>query len=219
VLAATMPAGELSRSLLERMVGAADLPNAAQILSLKGHPLAKTFRRAVAAYASSGDLLQLEVALDLAYFEVALATAERERAPDSFRRYLQLEIDATNLATAIKLRGRGLEPERFFVDGGRAVSRPVFVEIAQAPHGTAQPALRAPFDALGDRSDLASVEATVRDVRERFVRTLSLEPLDIGLVTHYLHAKEREAAHLRLVARGTYYGVSGDTLKRELGHA
>jgi V/A-type H+/Na+-transporting ATPase subunit C len=219
VRAATMPAGALTLATLERMVGANDLPNAAQILILKDHPLAKAFRRAVASYVADGDLLRLEVALDLAYYQVALATAEREGAPESFVRYLQLEIDATNLGTAIKLRDRGLDAERFFVDGGRVVSKATFLEIANAPAGTALPSLRPPFDAVGERADLAAVEATVREARDRFVRSQALEPLDIGLVVHYLHAKEREAAQLRLVARGAYYGVSSDTLKRELGHA
>lgn len=219
VLAATMPAGELTRATLERMVGAADLPNAAQILNLRGHPLARTFRRAVARYATSGDLFELEVTLDLAYFAEALATAERVGAPDAFVRYLQLEIDAVNLATAVKLRDRELDAERFFVEGGRVVSRATFLEIARTPGDAPLPTLRPPFDTFGDRGDLATVEATVRAVRERYVRAMALQPLDIGLVTHYLLTKEREAAHLRLVARGTYYGVSPETLKRELGHA
>jgi V/A-type H+/Na+-transporting ATPase subunit C len=216
---ATLPAGELDDRMLERMLGASDLPNAAQVLMLRGHPLASAFRRAVASYAASGDLLELEVAIDLAYHEIARETVEGEKVPPAFERYLQAEVDATNLRTALKLRGRGLEPARFYVDGGRVVSRALFVEIASAPPGGSLPALRPPFDAIGDASDLGSVEVGLRSVLERYARGLAYDPLDIGLVTHYLYAKEREAAHLRLVARGTYYGVPGDTLRRELGHA
>jgi V/A-type H+/Na+-transporting ATPase subunit C len=216
---ATLPAGELDAGVLARMIGAADLPNAAQVLLLKGHPLAPAFRRAVQAYAASGDLLELEVAIDLAYHQVARETVEGESVPRAFERYLEVEVDATNLRTALKLRGRGLEPARFFVEGGRVVTRPLFVEIAGAAPGTALPALRPPFDALGDAADLGSIEVGVRAVLERFARSLTKDPLDIGLATHYLYAKEREAALLRLVARGTYYGVPGDTLRRELGHA
>jgi V/A-type H+/Na+-transporting ATPase subunit C len=217
--AATLPAGELDAAVLERMIGAADLPNAAQVLMLKGHPLAPAFRRAVMAYAQRGDLLELEVAIDLGYHEAAQAAVANETVPPAFERYLQVEVDATNLRTALKLRGRGLEPARFYVEGGRVLSKGTFVEIALAPVGAPLPALRPPFDALGDAADLASVEVGVRAVLERFARNLAYDPLDIGLVTHYLYAKEREAALLRLVARGTYYGVPGDTLRREIGHA
>jgi V/A-type H+/Na+-transporting ATPase subunit C len=216
---ATLSAGELDERVLERMIASADLPNAAQVLLLKGHPLAAAFRRAVATYATNGDLLELEVAIDLAYHETARETVEGESVPEAFERYLEVEVDATNLRTALKLRGRGLEPGRFFLDGGRVLTRALFLEIAGAPQGASLPVLRPPFDALGDASDLGSVEVGVRAVLERFARGLTKDPLDIGLATHYLYAKEREAALLRLVARGTYYGVPGDTLRRELGHA
>ncbi|CAN5808527.1 V-type ATPase subunit [soil metagenome] len=217
--AATLPAGALDAHILERMITAADLPNAAQVLVLKGHPLGPTFRKAVAAYAASGDLFELEVAIDLGYHEVVRERVEEHDVPPAFLRYGQIEIDATNLRTALKVRGRGLEPGRFFVPGGRVVSKDVFVEIASSAPGAALPSLRAPFDALGDGGDLASVEVGVRSVLERYAKGLVHDPLDIGLVTHYLYAKEREAALLRLVARGTFYGVPSDTLRRELGHA
>jgi V/A-type H+/Na+-transporting ATPase subunit C len=217
--AATLPAGELDATTLARLATAADLPNAAQILMLKGHPLAPAFRRAVAAYAAAGDLLELELSLDLAYHETVRELLEGVDAPRAFERYLETTVDATNLRTALKLRGREVEPQRFFVEGGRTVSRRLFVEIAAAPAGTSLPALRPPFDAVGEEGDLARVEVAVRGVLEREARGLTHDPLDIGLAAQYLVAKEREAALLRLVARGTYYRVPGDTLRRELGHA
>ncbi len=219
VAAATLPAGELDAIVLRRMIGAADLPNAAQVLLLKGHPLAPDFRRAVQEYTASGDLLELEIAIDLAYHRVVRETVERESVPAAFERYLEVEVDATNLRTALKLRGLSLEPARFFIEGGRVVTRPLFVEIASAAPGAALPPLRRPFDTLAEAANTVGIEAGVRSVLERFARTLTKDPLDIGLVTHYLHAKEREAALLRLVARGTYYGVPADRLRREIGHA
>jgi V/A-type H+/Na+-transporting ATPase subunit C len=219
VAAATLPAGDLDATTLARLATAADLPNAAQLLALKGHPLAPAFRRAVAAYAAHGDLFELEVALDMAYHEVVGELLDGVSAPEAFRRYLKTIVDATNVRTALKLRGRQVEPQRFFVEGGRSVSRHVFVEIASAPVGAALPALRPPFDVVGETGDLARVEVMVRTVLEREARSLTHDPLDIGLAAQYLVAKEREAALLRLVARGTYYRVPGDTLRRELGHA
>jgi V/A-type H+/Na+-transporting ATPase subunit C len=217
--AAILPAGQLDAATLERMALAADLPNASQVLLLRGHPLARAFRRAVTAYAASGDLLELELAIDLGYHATARELVAEVDVPDAFERFVRLDADATNLRTALKLRGRGLESARFFVDGGRVISRDAFLEIAAAPPGAALPPLRPPFDVVGENADLTGVETAVRGIVERVSRSLTHDPLDIGLATHYLFAKEREAALLRLVARGTYYGVPGDTLRRELGHA
>jgi V/A-type H+/Na+-transporting ATPase subunit C len=217
--AATLPAGELDATTLARLATAADLPNAAQVLMLKGHPLAQPFRRAVGRYAAGGGLLELEIAVDLAFHSVARELLAEVDAPDAFERYLEVLVDATNLRTALKLRGRELDAQRFFVEGGRTVSNVLFGEIAAGPVGAALPALRPPFDTVGEGGDLASAEREIRKALERAARTLTADPLDIGLVTHYLVTKEREAALLRLVARGTYYRVPSDTLRRELGHA
>lgn len=219
VAVATLPAGELSANVLDDMARAADLPNAAQRLAIRGHPLADAFRRAVAAYAASGDLLSLEVALDLAYYRHGRETVRDANAPAPFERYLEAEIDGTNLTTAVKLRGREVGPEPFFVEGGRSLALSTYREIAAAEPGAALPALRPPFAALDEAADVGSVEASVRAVLDRFAKTLTTDPLDIGLVTHYLRSKEREAAQLRLIARGTYYGVPAATLRKELGHA
>jgi V/A-type H+-transporting ATPase subunit C len=43
--------------------------------------------------------------------------------------------------------------------------------------------------------------------------------LGIGVVLDYLRRKEAEAARLRLLARGKYYGVPREQLQKELGYA
>ena len=50
-------------------------------------------------------------------------------------------------------------------------------------------------------------------------RRLTLDPLGVGLVADYLRRQERETAQLRLLARGTYYGVPAAALRKELGDA
>lgn len=217
VLGATLPVGELDATTVRTMAGAADLASAAQALVVAGHPLAGEFRAAVAAYAKDADLFALELRLDQAHHASVLASARALGASDTFRAYLALEIDATNLLTAVKLRGRGLDVDACFVPGGDAVSRTQFAEIAGGEPAAPLPELRRPFTGAREHED--DLEAWLRNAVERAARTLTADPLDIGLVTHYLRAKEREAASLRLLARGTFYGVPGATLRRELGHA
>ncbi len=217
VLGATLPVGELDAATVRTMAGASDLASAAQALVVAGHPLASEFRAAVAAYTKAGDLFALELALDQAHHANVLATARAKGASDAFRDYLALEIDATNLLTAIKLRGRGFDVDACFVPGGNAVSRSQFAEIAGGEPGAPLPDLRGPFAGVREHGD--DLEAWLRGAVERAARKLTADPLDIGLVTHLLRAKEREAATLRLLARGTFYGVPAATLRRELGHA
>jgi V/A-type H+/Na+-transporting ATPase subunit C len=217
VLGATLPVGELDAATVRTMAGAGDLASAAQALVVARHPLANEFRAAVAAYAKDGDLFALELTLDQAHHATVLAAARAKGASDTFRAYLALEIDATNLLTAVKLRGRGLDVDPCFVPGGDAVSRSQFAEIATGEPGAPLPELRGPFAGVREHQD--ELEAWLRNAVERAARKLTADPLDIGLVTHFLRAKEREAASLRLLARGTFYGVPAATLRRELGHA
>lgn len=219
VLAAVLPAGDLGTETLRGMAEAADLAAAGQVLALSGHPLAEAFRKGVAAYAGGSDLLAFEIALDRAFYVGWSADAERLPAPDGFRAYVAAEVDATNVRTALKLRGRAVEADRFFVTGGRLVSAATFAELVAQPVGTPLPALRGPFAALADATTAGEVDGRLRGVLDGIARRLSSDPLDIGLVADYLRRKERETARLRLVARGLFYGVPREALVEELGDA
>ncbi len=217
VLAATLPVGALDARTLRLMATAKDLPAAAQALAVTGHPLADAFRAAVGAYVRQGDLFALELALDQAHHASVLEGARKEGTRDAFRQFLAYGVDATNLLTAVKLRGRELEAEPCFVPGGEWLSLKQFLEVAAAPPGAPLPQLRGPFAGVHDHA--GELEGWLRQALEYAARTLTVDPLDIGLVTHFLRVKEREVATLRLLARGTFYGVPADTLRREVGHA
>jgi V/A-type H+-transporting ATPase subunit C len=219
VLAAVLPAGDLTAKTLRGMAESADLAAAGQVLALSGHPLAEAFRKGVAAYADDHDLLAFEIALDRAFYAGWSADAERLPAPEGFRAYVAAEVDATNVRTALKLRGRAVEAARFFVAGGRLVSAATFTELVSQPVGTPLPALRGPFAALADAATPGEVDARLRAVLDGLARRLGGDPLDIGLVADYLRRKEQETARLRLIARGVFYGVPREALVKELGDA
>lgn len=219
VLAAVLPAGDLTAKTLRGMAEAADLAAAGQVLALSGHPLTEAFRKGVAAYADDGDLLAFEIELDRAFYAGWSADAERLPAPEGFRAYVATEIDATNVRTALKLRGRPVEAARFFVAGGRLVSASAFAEIVAQPVGTPLPALRGPFAALADASTPGEADTRLRAILDGLARRLGGDPLDIGLVADYLRRKEQETARLRLIARGVFYGVPRAALVKELGDA
>ncbi|MBW6454762.1 MAG: V-type ATPase subunit [Trueperaceae bacterium] len=216
---AVLPAGSLNASVLRAMAGAEDVGAAGQVLAIARHPLAEAFRQAAAAYRDDGDLLRFEVALDRAFYASWTADAERLPAPAGFRRWARAEIDATNLRTALKLRGRPESAAEYFLAGGRDLTAATYARVAGLPRGEPLPQLTGFLAPVSGAADAAEAEARLVAALDAMLRRLSLDPLDVGLVADYLRRKERETAQLRLLARGKYYGVPRAALAKELGDA
>ena len=213
-------AGELRPATLEALAAAPDLPAAAQALAVTKHPLARAFTRAARGYANDGDLLAFEIALDRAYYVTLVDAAQAPGAPDTFRQHVQREVDAANLRTALKIAGRDVDAGALYLPGGREVSRELFQQLAEAGvEGLAQVASRT-FGDVAQETDLAGAERAIRTALDDAARRAALgDPLGIGVVIRFLRAKESEAAKLRLLARGVFYGVPRSEIEKELGHA
>lgn len=218
-MVAVLPAGSLNASVLRAMAGAGDVAAAGQPLAVARHPLAEAFRQAAAGYRSDGDLLRFEVALDRAFYAQWTADARRLPAPAGFRRWARTEIDATNLRTALKLRGRDTAPGDYFLAGGRDLTEAAYARLVALPVGEPLPQLGGVLAPVSGARDASEAEARLVAVLDGVVRRLSLDPLDVGLVADYLRRKERETAQLRLLARGKFYGVPRAALAKELGDA
>ena len=224
VQAGLLPAGELKPAVLEAVAQASDLPAAAQAVAVTGHPLGPAFTRAVAAYSSDGDLYELELTLDRAYYEALSREVDQGGFPADFRRYLQREIDATNVRTALKLRGDesadtgdAAQAEALFIKGGKEVRRTTFDSLLT---GDTQALANTTFAEVAETDDLSRAEETLRTSLDRQAHKLALrDPLGVGVVLNYLRLKETETARLRLLARGKYYGVPRQQLEQELGYA
>ena len=219
IMAAVLAAGELEASTLRGMAEADGIAAAGQRLALTGHPLTEPFRRAAAAYAADGDLLRFEVSLDRSFFQNWVADARRLPAPGGFRSLVVAELDAANLRTAMKLRGRSADAEGFFVEGGRDLTAAAYARIAAEPVGEPRPRLPGRLSGASGEGAFASVDARLAATLDTATRRLTLDPLDVGLVADYLRRKERETALLRLLARGKYYGVPRAALAKEIGDA
>jgi V/A-type H+-transporting ATPase subunit C len=218
-LAALLPAGELKPSVLEHLATAPDLRSMAQTLAVSDHPLAPDFMTAVKKYVDDGDLYELELALDRAFAVSLRDTAAALPLPASFKAYVALEIDATNLRTALKLRGRDVQAEDLFLPGGNAIgSRQFAAIIADDGEGTLSVLNGTPFAAVASAGSLSAADNIIRGVLDETARKLALaDPLGPGVVLDYLRRKERETARLRLLARGKFYNVPRQQLERELG--
>ena len=214
------PAGTLKPAVLDTVAGATDMAAAAQALLATPTPLKGAFSRAASAYQSDQDLYALELALDRAYYRIIFDTLDRVNAPRDFARYMRREVDATNLRTALKLRGRDTARDDLFIPGGKEVGRAVFDTVAgDTSAGALQVLNGTGFAPVADTSTLSEAEEAIRGVVNQSAKRLAADPLGIGVVANYLRLKEEEAARLRLLARGKFYGVPRDTLSRELGYA
>lgn len=218
---ALLPAGELKPALLETLAASADLPAMAQALAVTGHPLSRAFGRAVRQYSNSGSLLEFELVLDRAYFATLLEGLEDLNAPDQLIRYVRRQIDAANLSTALKVRGKSAPADDLYVPGGREVDRATFSAIIADASGDALAALAGTsFSEVANTSSLAEADRVIREVLDQGARRLgSSDPLGPGVAVDYLRRKEAETARLRLLARGKFYDLPRVQLEKELGHA
>ncbi|MEX2536605.1 MAG: V-type ATPase subunit [Trueperaceae bacterium] len=220
-LQVVLPAGDLRPALIETLAAAPDLPAMAQTLAVTKHPLSRSFSAAVRRYASDGELYALELSLDRAYFKTLLETLDSLDASRELRRHVQRELDATNLSTALKLRGKVVQNDELYVPGGREIDRGTFdAIIADASKSALAPLSGGSFSEVANTDSLSEADAVIRRVLDQSAHRLALsDPLGPGIALDFLRRKEAEMARLRLLARGKYYQVPRSQLERELGHA
>lgn len=202
-----IPAGTLSPAVLQAAVQGGDLASAASALSLSGHPLASALREGLAAYNASGNLIDLEVALDQAYYRYALRAA----SGTALRQYLAREIDVSNALTARSLAGQQAAPT-LFVSGGRDIDAATFARLQGGDlsnGGEVAPILEAPT--------LDEAERAARRLLDGAARSAAAgDPLGVGVAIDYLRRKEQEIARLRLLARAKFYGVPAEQIRQEV---
>ena len=202
-----IPGGTIRPAALQTAAQATDLASAAASLAVTGHPLAKAMREGAAAYTNTGKLLDLEVALDQAYYKHALKVSR----DNSMKQYLAREIDITNALIARSSRGSALDPNLFVAGGsldaaaygrlatGDAGGNPDLTVILEAPSiEEAEVAARSALDKAARNSAVADVEG-------------------VGIILDFLRRKEMEIAKLRLIGRGKYYELPADQIRKEVG--
>ena len=215
-----LPAGQLKPAVLETLASAGDMAAVAQALTMTKTPLRKAFNKAYAKYASDNDLYAMELELDREHYRAISQTLKTAKPTAKFKRFMQLEIDATNLRTALSTRGQDIDSNELFVRGGREIKKAMFDDIVNDTSAVALQGLTGTsFADVAETTDFNSAESVIRSVLEDTSSRLRFDGMNIGLVASYLRTKESEVAKLRLLARGKFYGVPKDTLAKELGHA
>jgi vacuolar-type H+-ATPase subunit C/Vma6 len=128
-LAGCLPTPALPLRVLETLADQSRLPAIGAALAAWRHPFAPAVLAAGAA--TEPDLLAFELELARRYAARALAGARRDRR---LLGAVQLAIDLDNLLAAVLLAGAhsDLEPREVFVEGGKSVTWPIFLEATAA---------------------------------------------------------------------------------------
>ncbi len=217
-----VPAAQLTEVRLKELLRQPDVPAVVSTLATWEHPLAGALAEVVGAYQESRELLVLEQALDRAYYHWALrVTQSRGHDNTVVREVLQTQIDHTNIKTAFKLQQLpNLAPEereRFFLEGGRVVSRKVFAHLADPE--TREFGLREvrAQGILVEGNTPAEVERSLDEQLERRMADLYLgDPLGVDVVVGFLTMLAAEVRNLRLIARSKALGLPRDLVRREM---
>lgn len=217
------PAGQLSEVALQELASAPDIAGVVGTLGGLGHPFATALSQGLPAYQQTHDLFELELWLDRAYATYGLQLAVgRGYNEQVTRQFLQTDLDATNVKTALKLRGASELSRkaiaRFFIPGGAIVTEDLFfmlVDPATAEQGIRR--LRVHGFPIPAVEDLAALERELdlTILQAQTARFLE-DPLSVDIVIAYVAMKYREIANLRLIARSKAFGIPRDRVRKEL---
>lgn len=202
-----IPGGTIKPAALQAAASASDLQSAAAGLALTGHPLAKAMRDGASAYSSTGRLLDLEVALDQAYYRHALKVSR----DTSLKAYLAREIDITNALIARSNKGQALDPN-LFVAGGH-LDAAGYARLSGGDAGG-----NSDVAAILEAPTLEDAEFAARHALDKAARNLSVSDSEgVGIILDFLRRKEIEIAKLRLIGRGKFYDLPVEALRKEVG--
>ena len=151
-LLGAVPTASLPERLLALLAAASSTAELATVLVRHAHPAAATVVPLLTA--ATPDLLAVELALGRWF----AATVRPRRADHAVAAHVGELLDVDNAGAALLLaeRGRDLEPDAHFLDGGARLTRARFVGAARAPLASAGGQLAPAFT----RTPLAAVLAS-----------------------------------------------------------
>jgi len=226
-----LPVGVLSQIDLDGLIGQGDIRGVVDLASTWELPQAPALRAGYAEYQKTGELADLELALDHYYAE--WATKRLARRGNNYaiaRRILGMQVDILNLVMVFRAARENLDPSisrDYFLRGGLDVDAELYErlaalsdidEILDGLRGTQ-------YGQLLDDAALRYLESLSLSVFERaledyFTRKVlalgSTDPLGIGIPIAYLWGKQNEVTNLRIIVKGAAVGMPAERTRKEL---
>ena len=226
-----LPVGALSQIDLDGLVAQGDVKGVVDVASTWELPQAPALRSGYAEYQRSGELADLELALDHYYADWALKRLTRRGANYAIaRRILGMQVDILNLVMVFRSARENLDAATaadYFLLGGLDVDADLYErlaglsdvdEILDGLRGTQYGKLLddAALRYLEDLS-LAVFERALEDYFTRKVLALGgTDPLGIGIPISYLWGKQNEVTNLRIIVKGAAVGMPAERTRKEL---
>jgi V/A-type H+-transporting ATPase subunit C len=218
-------AGELPDRLLERLLDAGSIEDAVGLLgeTMFGESLTDAFED----YEDSGVLVPLENAVDRAFYEQLLVDLVVDEATETYREFLEAEIDFRNARNALRLArsGADIDPSAYYIEGGTLFSATELNALASNVDELVATIRDSPYgDKLSDALDeferadsLISFERALDAALLEYSGRLGVvHPLSVAPIISYILGKEREVDNIRAIARGREAGLGEDEIEEEL---
>ena len=231
IRASFFPAGYLGPGELDALAKFDDVRSVIDTMAMWGLIYAIPLRRSFPEYARENDLAPLELSLDRQYAEWAVARLVGE-APDVdiARHILGIQIDTANLVMVFRLLKadvQGRQAERYYLEGGRAIRKDLFLELAKMSD----------VDEVLDRLKHTSYASTLDEAALRYLENASIpvferaleeqlmkkamlasvkDPHGVGVAIAYLYGKQNEITNLRIIVKGKAVGMPADRVREEL---
>lgn len=223
ILDETIPAGSLAPRLAElsRLERIEDVVEA-----LHGTPYGRVLAKATEG--SMDNLIEVENALDRAYYSTLLETIpDSGRANKAFLAWIRNEIDVMNLKTLFRLRfARVTDWEPYFLPGGTDVTREAAQRIARGTDeeliaevstlAVAPEVVEAARQSVGSGNLNAVATALERELVRDAQDFSHRAPLSVLPVVDFILRKKIEADNLRAIAYGKQTGLPNATIEELL---
>ena len=226
-----LPLGYLAQTDLDALSLQNDIKGVVDTAATWGLPYANTMSQGYAEYMKSGELADLELAMDRYYADWASERLSGRRSNKKIaKRILGIQIDIMNLVMVFRLQKADMESvdvDSFFLEGGIGVDIDLYRELAQMSdvdevldrlRGTiyGQTLDDVAMQYLEENS-IAVFERSLEDYLMRKALSLGTgDPLGVGVAIAYLWAKANEITNLRIIVKGKSVGMPVERVRGEL---
>lgn len=226
-----LPAGQLSLIDLEALAMQDDVRAVVDTAVTWGLPYGMALREGYTEFLKSGELADIELAVDRYYTRWASQRLMRRGTNSRLaKRILAIQVDIANLVMVFRLQKADLETVNvagFFLAGGADIKPELYLELAKmsdidevldrlrgTPYGKALD--DAAMKYLEENS-IAVFERALEDYLMRKALMLGTgDPLGVGVCIAYLWGKQNEITNLRIIVKGKAVGMPVERVRGEL---
>ena len=226
-----LPVGALGQVDLDGLLLQSDIHGVVDTAVTWAIPQAPAMREGYVAYQKSGELADLELALDDYYAKWAVARLDRRNANYKLaRQILGMQVDILNLVMVFRVAREDLKPgeaDSYFLLGGNDVDLEFYQamtalsdvdEILDALRKTRfGPILDDAAMTYLETMSISAFERALEDYLTRRIIALGgTDPLGAGIPIAYLWSKANEVTNLRIISKAIAIGIPGDRARKEL---